>query len=318
MFGELRDKDNNLIVTSKRKGGFIGLLVCIQSVRHLFYYMQEGHIEMTYLPCYKFSQDHLELLFNAIRSRNGWSYNPTARQFRTALRQILYHAGKRILGSMAANCLALDETAVLAIGSRSTTQEVQQGEGFNLQSQEEVQEVPLHKCNVAMCKICSAAISYMAGFYAFCLQKVISCTDCQDALLHSTQDPCPQRSLILMKNYYGNDTKKGLSYPSGSVCKLLFHAEECFRLSKLTNKFVVEKCISSCLSSLPNTVFQSLQSHHCFETAYGTENHFTSLIHLILRKFFCSRAKKMVKDNNLKKKFHGGNSIHRARIFSNV
>ena len=38
---------------------------------------------------YKFSQDHLELLFNKIRQRGGWNNNPNAHAFKMALRRIL-------------------------------------------------------------------------------------------------------------------------------------------------------------------------------------------------------------------------------------
>ena len=38
---------------------------------------------------YKFSQDHLELLFNKIRQRGGWNNNPNVHAFKMALRRIL-------------------------------------------------------------------------------------------------------------------------------------------------------------------------------------------------------------------------------------
>ena len=39
---------------------------------------------MKYILTYKFSQDHLELFFGAIRSSGGFNINPTAQQFTAA------------------------------------------------------------------------------------------------------------------------------------------------------------------------------------------------------------------------------------------
>ncbi len=79
MYSSLEAEGGVKIVHSKIKCGFLGLLADIQTVRRLYVFIREGQLNMTYLPCYKFSQDHLELLFNCIRLRNGWSYNPTPR-----------------------------------------------------------------------------------------------------------------------------------------------------------------------------------------------------------------------------------------------
>ncbi|CAL8313710.1 unnamed protein product [Boreogadus saida] len=35
-----------------------------------------------YVPTYRFSQDHLELLFNSIRASGGWNNYPYAGQFK--------------------------------------------------------------------------------------------------------------------------------------------------------------------------------------------------------------------------------------------
>jgi len=45
---------------------------------------------MNYILTYKFSQDHLELLFAQIRQRYGSNNNPNVVQFKTALKQILF------------------------------------------------------------------------------------------------------------------------------------------------------------------------------------------------------------------------------------
>lgn len=67
-------------------------------------YVTKGVLD--YVCCYKFSQDHLELLFAVFRSRLGYNNNPTAKQFIAAYRQIL--CNKNIKAPDTGNCIQLD------------------------------------------------------------------------------------------------------------------------------------------------------------------------------------------------------------------
>jgi hypothetical protein len=98
---QLKTEDGKLLINSARKTAFIGFLVNMKSFRFLF----EQHVKngpMKYLLTYKFSQDHLELFFCALRSRFGANNNPTARQFQHAYRRLLIHQEIR---GMNGNCL---------------------------------------------------------------------------------------------------------------------------------------------------------------------------------------------------------------------
>ncbi len=162
--------------------------------------------------------------------------------------------------------------------------------------------------------VCSASISHITGFYAYALKQRLSCKKCVSALLHSREDPCPDRSLILVKNYIGNDTSQGLSYPSKPVCVLFCQAEDLFWKGHVSNKMQIEKLVSNCLLDISRTMFKSLQGSHSFDTSYRIENHYTSLVHLILKKYFPMRIKKSHKDQAHAEK-PNGNALHRARIF---
>ena len=72
----------------QRKTGFIGLVMSMRSFLTLY----EQLVLADHLPsllAYKFSQDHLELFFSAIRSCGGFNNNPSARQFKAAYRRLL-------------------------------------------------------------------------------------------------------------------------------------------------------------------------------------------------------------------------------------
>ena len=62
---------------------------------------QSNHFK--YIITYKFSQDHIELLFSCIRSRGGWNNNPNFLQFKYALRKMLMK--NAITTSKNSNCL---------------------------------------------------------------------------------------------------------------------------------------------------------------------------------------------------------------------
>ena len=63
------------------------------------------------------SQDHLEIFFSAVRSKGGYSNNPTCYQFINILKKLLVHAD--VKESKHANCTSLDETSLLQIASKT-------------------------------------------------------------------------------------------------------------------------------------------------------------------------------------------------------
>jgi hypothetical protein len=52
---------------------------------------------------YKFSQDHIELLFSCIRSKGGWNNNPNSMQVKYALRKMLFTYA--VKASKNSNCI---------------------------------------------------------------------------------------------------------------------------------------------------------------------------------------------------------------------
>lgn len=59
------------------------------------------------------SQDHIEMLFSAIRSRGGYNNNPSAAHFEAAYKKLLIHTNLSI--SKEANCLPQDSTNILYV-----------------------------------------------------------------------------------------------------------------------------------------------------------------------------------------------------------
>ncbi len=235
------------------------------------------------------------------------------------------HAGKNVLGSVAANCVAQDETALLSVPISgmmtllTNDDDVDHAAAANSEggAEKEMSRLPDHACNIKTCKVCSATIAYIGGFFCFSLQKTVRCATCLSSLFHAETDVCPERSLILMKNYFADN--RGLKYPSGSLCDLLFHAEKIIRSSQDSthHKKALDILLHRALLSLDRDTFLDLQLSHSLDTADGTENHYTSLVHLILKKYISLRLKKIFKDKEMARNAKG-HYLHRSRIFQNV
>ena len=106
----LKTSDGQSILTSKRKTGFLGFLLCINAVVGLAEdLVNVENPVLKYLLTYKMSQDHLELFFSAVQTSGGWNNNPTTRQFVAAYKQLLRYNIKGARG----NCTPQDDTEIL-------------------------------------------------------------------------------------------------------------------------------------------------------------------------------------------------------------
>ena len=113
-FASLRNLDSDIILQTRRKTPILGFIVTMTSVRHLA--NEVLHEGFSYLMTYKLSQDHLELLFSKIRRFGGWSNNPTAQQFRVAIRKLLMQ--NDIKASNFANISDFDDTRISRLDFR--------------------------------------------------------------------------------------------------------------------------------------------------------------------------------------------------------
>lgn len=102
--------NNEYLLKSQRKTGFLGLIICFTNVLKL-YEILKPHI--LYLLSYKISQDHLEVFFSAMRSRGGFNNNPNAIKFRSAYKRLLVR--HEINGSAFGNCILLDSSTILYV-----------------------------------------------------------------------------------------------------------------------------------------------------------------------------------------------------------
>ena len=329
------------LLRCERQAGPWGLISCAETYRNLVSdtVLPKGNpsLKMKWICTAKAQQDHLETYFSALRAnKNGSCRNPTASQCRYSVRSMLMHAGKYI-AVMTGNCEVQEEVLLNVsntIRSRvdflSNSDEeldrmlaqVRQDHSYSQWEDDEVQKkntVMHHRssCIVDECKVCSAAIAYIAGFYVFKFEKLSKCIVCRKALESSEMDPCPNNSLIKFKNY---TTKEGagLKTPSGSLCKLLYLCEKVMRknINFLHQDKIEERLLIQVLSHLDRiNIFSSL-AQHALDTFLWADNDYLTMIRLISKKYFRLRIKKILKDEAVDRS--AGNSIDRIRIFSGL
>lgn len=76
----LKFDNEQRVVRSNRKTGFIGIAVCLQSIINIYdIHINCENPSLKFLPVYKCSQDHIELFFGSIRLHGGYNNNPTCR-----------------------------------------------------------------------------------------------------------------------------------------------------------------------------------------------------------------------------------------------
>lgn len=97
-----------------RKTGFVGIISCLRNIFPLFDKLRTWGAR--YFLTSKILQDHLENFFSAVRSRGGFSNNPTCRHFRRAYKRLLTHA--EIVLSNNGNCL-MNEIPILHCSGNS-------------------------------------------------------------------------------------------------------------------------------------------------------------------------------------------------------
>jgi len=169
-----------------------------------------------YILTYKFSQDHIELLFACIRGRGGSNNNPNTVQFKYAMRNLLLK--NSIVASSKANVMSFNEYCTSSLFSlkwkkhRSPIQEYPQNDEV---SDEEAKALSESLDKIALSDFTENIIYYIAGFVVRNVMKNIDCSPCSEALiLDCTVDehdyvPAPFSLFLTQLSSFQNETERG-------------------------------------------------------------------------------------------------------------
>lgn len=300
----LKLADGLSILKSNRKTGFVGFLICIESLQNMYERLIAcPDPPLNFLKTYKMSQDHVELFFGRIRSMGGCNNNPTSRQFTAAYKKLLVH--NDIQDVLNGNSQSLASVPILTASSNyllninSSTPSAQAlnatiAKNRVLDNKCEVPSLVDDTDNIndytyiptkAHLSSCSNSIvAYIAGFVVHKLQKSLHCEACVDALNSSSDDS--MHSLIKLKS------KGNLIFPSPDVMEICVYCEKLFRqeitvLNKsdmLLSRKESCKLINSVLEYCTyKSVFSSL-TDHMYES-HPLDNHILLLIRSVAEKY---------------------------------
>ena len=225
--------DDRPLVSSARYTGFVGFLFCIRSFLSLSKELLTQDQPLKYVLSYRFSQDHIELLFNSIRGALGWNTNPTPRQFGFIIRRL--HARVGITPDSNGNCVNFSD------------------DGLNDDSKpsdvcEDVDDFLLPTSSYLI-----NVIAYIGGFVVRKLLQHDNCPECRASLVASAYDspkPTDELYFIRLRN------NGGLVIPSPDVLKVLKTAESVFCSLPLRNQIPSAVAVRV-LNALPFSVFSS-------------------------------------------------------------
>lgn len=206
----LRFLSGEVVIKSRRRTGFIGLMINMKSALDLYEYLVNDTQILKYIPVYKVSQDHIELFFSAIRARGGFNNNPNAVQFRAAYKKLLIRAEIRDGG--VGNCVPLEQVNILTCSSKNPVESI--NELTEKQSLVEIDEdhSDLYESYVEyigtdLDEYSESVVEYISGFVTRKLSRSLKCEKCV-ALLSGEKNV---DSLIWLK------TRGGLKYAAKDV-----------------------------------------------------------------------------------------------------
>ncbi|EZA62841.1 THAP domain-containing protein [Ooceraea biroi] len=262
--------DNVNIMSTKKKTGFLGMLICLVCIRDISNELIATK-KMNFLLTYKMSQDHIEMFFSAIRSKGGHNNNPSAKQFCYAYRRLLHHTKLTIL--LHGNAIAQDNTDMLNIrypnkGIDNIVNDFIESEKENEGDISDETFITERWCTSNYIK---DVVAYIAGFVTRKVIKKIKCDICQKLLIGTDNVSALQE----------RKCRGGLINASNDVITLCYIAEKVIRehSSVINKQHPIERLILIALSCVSSTIFDNVL--HMFEQA-PLQDHRTDLIKFVL------------------------------------
>ncbi|KYN28696.1 THAP domain-containing protein 9 [Trachymyrmex cornetzi] len=257
-----------------------GLFLCLQNVLGLSKILLSDD-NFQYLLTYKLSQDYLETFFSAVRSRGGFNNNPNAKQFMSAYKRLLVHAEVDI--SKSANNIVLDETVVLNVSSAILVPH----KDINNVMQDDTDEHDIYSIDKSdhdyslyhnewlHSDYVQDVVTYIAGFIARSVTKIIKCEICASYLI---QDK-------VLSHLQKRKCRGGLISASENLVQTCLIAEKVFRIHNnvLTTKNIMSKLVLETIATIPSDVFKN--ETHLYDQS-PMADHRKQLLEIILTKYF--------------------------------
>ena len=303
-FLQLQDKDGKYLRVKRCKTAIWGFVFSLKSLAAISQELLiRTHNPLKFVLTYKFSQDHIELLFNKIHRRCGWNNNPNVLQFKYALRWLLLR--NSIEPSHTGNCTHFEDVLCESNGLIDFSSKRNQHEDI-AEAYDENEDIT--SCEAMLIQMDDESpndlldniLYYISGFLVRSLMKTLKCTKCRSELLLNQDDPHALNTVEypIHAKFTLCKQKGGLLLPSPAVLKIVKATEVLFKKRVQWQKkgITSEKNINlkiqyAILKQLGPNIFNS-SSTHFFEHTIGEEcNHLTSLVKLVTQKYLSLRLK---------------------------
>lgn len=294
-------KDNRLrqVITGDKKAGFIGFLANIRSLQRSYKYLCVEKKLLSYIPTYKFSQDHLEMYFSVIRSRGGCNNNPDAVQFRSAFKKTLTHVELSVLNT--GNCTPIDDIEILHVSSRRPALKVLDTPTSCWTKIIPIQEDHDYTENIItpLTPFSMNVIVYMAGFTVRKIQKKLGCIDCLKALI--TQ---PRKEEEAYHALIRRKSRGFLMYPSADVVNICRICEKALRTTFTNNNNILKPGMHSKLQNeiiaefVGTNILHDLHGHTTNQ--HPLQRHRYFIIKVIVQTYLKARICHLLRLQNMK------------------
>lgn len=275
------------ILYSYWKTGFLGFLGGLEVAISLHRDYVQGKKILKFIPMYKFSQDHLENFFSAIRGRGGWNPNPTATRFMSAYKKLLVNTALKSKRD-GANCWPLELISILNVSttarkkSSTISDNVNDSEEAEAANESDIDDMilagwdyekPLQEL-ILLSPIVTDVVEYIAGYVGMGVVEQGNCPGCASALIGQEST-----SLLLKRKNRG-----GLFIPSTDLV----------RVCRLTERSVRQRAQEKCLLTMAVKrhalyVKRELDSDIFAGVADHDVEHRNDLINSVIKKYLVLR-----------------------------
>lgn len=245
------ERGDVLVLESRSFTGFNGFLIAMENVKDIYRIYCLEIRKLQYIITFKFSQDYIETLFSAIRSKSDFNNNPSALQFESAYKRLLVH--NEIKSSSNANCSA-DGVSILTVSYACTWKKPDKIDDpiSNLES------IDVDEFLLGLNLLVKDVVTYIAGYVERHIRKVLKCNECLRVVNNQTY--FFDRPLIECKDW------GGLCKPGTDIVKICQVAEKksnYYRLNNmLTGKNFYNSLLMSCIREINfRGIFVNLDSH---------------------------------------------------------
>eukprot|EP00795_Rhopilema_esculentum_P001055 gene1055-15385_t len=191
-----------------------------------------------FLLTYKFSQDHIELLFSCIRARGGFNNNPNTVQFKTALCQILMR--NSIMAFNKANVLSFEAESNGSIFSlRASKRRTPVAELLKPISEDETieSEEELHHLfgSINVTSLQENILYYISGFIIRKIIHKIDCQQCSESLVIPVSSTDHFYATMPYAMLFSRKNRGGLIQASYGAFKVVEQCEKSFKMNVINS-----------------------------------------------------------------------------------